>query len=86
MRSIYDLTFCYESVIGCHVMYDLWCSNCHESSFYPSSSVSPSDLRFTNYCIFIKQLMVCHSNNSSSLLMLLPQHVSVIRPSLSGIQ
>jgi hypothetical protein len=34
----------------------------------------------------IKQLMVRHRNNSSSLPMLLPQHVSVIWPSLCGIQ
>jgi hypothetical protein len=35
---------------------------------------------------FIKQVMVRQCNNSSPLLMLLPQHVLVIRPSSCGIE
>jgi hypothetical protein len=50
-------------------------------------STSPNTFTVRLFRILIKQLWVRQRNNSSSPLpMLLPQHVSVIRPSSSGIQ
>jgi hypothetical protein len=78
----------YECLCMSPVSCGLWLSSpCSQSWQLPLRRLKPVQVLWTDVQILIKQLMVRQRKNSSSPPpMLLPQHVSVIRPSSRGKQ